>query len=161
MIVPGEVIGTIRPDGGRDMQFHASAGTAFAVYTLALDVPAASPPEIISSTIDRNPITVAKPTGTRGCTDRNECRNTTDISFTVTTTGLDATQDSVILQYQLHDGTFEEVPLTPVSGVWRVVTAERSTKFLVGASRAFRFTAIRSADGGTDAATVIRSVVSA
>ena len=158
VIGPGEVIGTIRRDGRRDMEFRASAGPLVAVYTLALEIAAASPPEIISATIDRNPITVAKPTGMRGCTDRNQCHNTTDITFTVTATGLDATQDSVILQYQLNDGTFEEVPLTPVLGVWRFVTPQRSTKFLVGAARAFRFTVIRSADGATSAATVIRSV---
>lgn len=160
-IVPGEVLGTIRPDGRREMQFQASAGTLVAVYTLALQVAAASPPEIISATIDRNPIAVAEPTGSRGCADRNQCQNTTPVTFTVTTTGVDATQDSVILQYQLDDGTFAEVPLTPVSGGWRLIVGERTTRFLVGASRAFRFTVIRSADGATDGATVLRDVVRA
>lgn len=159
-IAPGELIGAIRPDGRREMQFHASVGTLAAVYTLALQRTAASPPAIVSAAIDRNPITVAVPTGTHGCSERNQCQNTSDVTFTVTATGLDATQDSVILQYQLSDGTFEEMPLAPVSGVWRLVTDERTTKFLVGASRPFRFTAIRSADGATDAATVLRTVVS-
>ncbi|MDQ4069527.1 MAG: type II secretion system GspH family protein [Actinomycetota bacterium] len=160
-IVPGEVIGVVRPDGRREMQFRASVGPVVAVYTLALQVIATNPPEITSATIDRNPITVAKPTGTHSCTDRDQCRNTTDVTFTVTATGLDATQDSVILQYQLNDGTFEEMPLTPVSGLWRFTAPQRTTKFLTGASRAFRFTAIRSADGATDTATVVRGVVSA
>jgi prepilin-type N-terminal cleavage/methylation domain-containing protein len=160
-IAPGEVIGTITPAGRREMQFQASAGSRVAVYTLALQVAAASPPAIISATIDRNPITVAKPTGIVGCAGRNQCRNTTAITFTVSAAGLDATQDSIVLQYQLNDGTFEEVPLAPASGVWRLITPERTTKFLVGSSRAFRFTAIRSSDGATGTATVLRTVVSA
>lgn len=158
-IVPSELAGIRTPDGRMEMQFQASAGTLVAAYTLALQVPAASPPVLTSATIDRNLVSVAEATGARACTERNQCQNTTSVTFTVTTTGVDPTQDSVILQYQLFDGTFQEVPLAPVSGGWRLTVAQKTTKFLVGTSRAFRFTAIRSADGATSAATVLRDVV--
>jgi hypothetical protein len=123
-------------------------------------VAATNPPVITAATIDRSSITVARrPNTPRSCADRNQCQNTTEVIFTATVDGLDATQDSVILQYQLHDGTFEEVPLAPVSGQWRLTIRSRTTKFLVGTARAFRFTAIRSADGATAATTVRRDVV--
>ena len=158
-LLPADVIGVVRPDGRREMHFQISVGGLVAVYTLALQVAAASPPAITAATIDRNPITVAAaPTGIRTCAARNQCENTTAVTFTVTPTGLDATQDSVILQYQLYDGTFQEVALAPVSGQWRLTVGRSTTKFLVGATRQFRFTAIRSADGATATTTVVRAV---
>ena len=75
---------------------------------------AISPPALTGATIDHTPVAVARSTAGRTWADRNQCQNTSDVTFTVTTTGLDPAQDSVIRQYQLHDGTFQEVPLTPV-----------------------------------------------
>lgn len=155
-----QVLAAIGAGGRGEVRFDVSAGSLTAVYTLSVSVAAASSPIITTATIDRNPITVAKPAGGRTCADRNQCQNTTDVAFTVTVEGLDATQDSVILQYQLHDGSFQEVPLTPVSGQWNLTIRAKTTKFLVGTARSFRFTAIRSADGATAATTVARNVVS-
>jgi len=154
-----QINGAMGADGRGEIEFTVSAGTLKAVYTLALQVTASSPPAITGATIDRNPVTVAKPAAGRTCDDRNQCQNTTDVTFTVTATGLDATQDSVILQYQLSDGTFQEVPLTPVGGEWRLTVRQRTVKFLAGTARAFRFSAVRTADGATAATTVQRDVV--
>ena len=155
----GQLLATIGADGRGEMRFDVSAGSLVAVYTLAVQGAAASPPAI-TATIDRNPITVAKPVGTKTCAAVNQCQNTNEVTFTVTSTGLDPAQDSVVLQYQLHDGTFQEVPLTPgVSGQWVLALRQKTTKLLVGTNRAFRFTAIRSADGATASATVLRDVV--
>ncbi|MBW3557684.1 MAG: prepilin-type N-terminal cleavage/methylation domain-containing protein [Actinobacteria bacterium] len=161
-IAKEQVLAAIGADGRGEVRFDVSAGTLAAVYTLSVNVAAASPPVITTATIDRSPVTVAKPATGRTCADRNQCQNTTDVVFTVTVDGLDATQDSVILQYQLHDGSFQEVPLAPttVSGQWQLTVRARTTKFLVGTARSFRFTAIRSADGATAATAVARDVVS-
>ncbi|MBW3648988.1 MAG: prepilin-type N-terminal cleavage/methylation domain-containing protein [Actinobacteria bacterium] len=159
-IAKEQVLAAIGAGGRGEVRFDVSAGTLTAVYTLSVNVAAASPPVITTATIDRNPVTVARPAANRTCADRNQCQNTTDVVFTVTVGGLDATQDSVIVQYQLHDGTFQEVPLTPVSGQWQLTIRRNTTKFLVGTARSFRFTAIRSADGATAATTVRRDVVS-
>ena len=129
--------------------FTVSAGSVSAIYSLALLAVATDPPVIVGATIDRNPIVVAKTTGGKTCAGTNQCFNTTDVVFSVTTTGLDHTKDSVIVQFQLHDGTFVELPVTPVSGEsghWRLTVRQNSTKFQVGLARAFRFTAIRTAD---------------
>ncbi|MDP9020371.1 MAG: prepilin-type N-terminal cleavage/methylation domain-containing protein [Actinomycetota bacterium] len=160
-IAKEQVLAAIGADGRGEVRFDVSAGTLAAVYTLSVNVAAASPPSITTATIDRNPVTVSAPAGGRTCADRNQCENTTDVVFTVTVGGLDPTQDSVILQYQLHDGSFQEVPLTPtaVSGEWQLTVRSKTTKFLVGTARSFRFTAIRSADGATAAAAVARDVV--
>jgi hypothetical protein len=136
-----------------------AAGTLSAPYTLAVQRAVLSPPAITGATIDRSPITVAKTTGNKSCGDRNQCENLTDVTFTVTATGLDPAQDSVILKFQLQDGTFQEVPLTPVGGQWQIVIRARTTKFLTGTIRPFRFTATRTADGASTSATVQRDVV--
>ncbi len=147
-------------DGRGEVQFDVSAGDLVAAYTLALQVAVANPPVMAAPTIDRSPVTVARPTGQSTCAGRSQCQNTTSVTFTVTVTGLDAAQDSVILQYQLYDGSFQEVPLTPVGDQWRLTVSQRSTKFLTGTARAFRFSAIRSADGATAATAVQRDVIS-
>jgi len=157
-----QVLAAIGADGRGEVQFTVSAGTLVAVYTLALQRAVATPPAITGATIDRNPVTVAKPAAGRTCAAVNQCQNTTEVVFTVTTTGLDSAQDSVVLQYQLYDSTFQEVPLTPVSGVtgqWRLTVRQKTTKFRAGTGRAFRFTAIRSGDGATASTTVLRDVV--
>ncbi len=160
-IARDQINGAMGADGRGEVLFTVSAGTLTAVYTLSLQVAASTPPAITGATIDRIPVTVAKPGAGRTCADRNQCQNTTDVTFTVTATGLDATQDAVILQYQLHDGTFQEVPLTPGNdGGWRLTVRQRTTKFLVGTARAFRFSAVRTADGATATTTVQRDVVS-
>ncbi len=147
--------------GGRgEVQFTVSAGTLSAIHTLAAQAAAISPPAITGAAIDRSPITVARRTGGRSCNDRNQCLNITDIAFTVTVEGLDPAQDSVVLQYQLFDGTFQEVPLAPSAGEWRLTVRQKTTKFLAGTSRPFRFTAIRTADGATASTTLLRDVVS-
>jgi type II secretory pathway pseudopilin PulG len=158
-IAKEQLLARIGTDGRGEVQFRAAAGSLVAVYTLAMQRAAASPPAITSASIDRNPVTVAKRSAGRSCGDRNQCQNTTDVVFTLTTTGLDPTQDSVILQYQLYDGTFREVPLTPAGGQWRLTIRQKTTKFLAGTARGFRFTAIRTADGATAAMTVERDVV--
>ena len=159
-IAKEQILAAIGAGGRGEVRFEVSAGSLAAVYTLSVSVAAASPPVITAATIDRNPVTVARPAGGRTCADRNQCQNTTDVNFAVTVDRLDATQDSVILQYQLHDGSFQEVPLTPVGGQWNLTVRARTTKFLVGTARSFRFTAIRSADGATAATTVAGDVVS-
>lgn len=158
-----QVIAALGSDGRREVRFTASAGSLTAVYDLSAQAAVVSPPVITSAAIDRNPIDVAQATGARSCDERNQCQNTTDVTFTVFVTGLNSLQDSVILQYQLHDSTSVEVPLTPVSGEsghWRLTVRQKTTKFLTGTARAFRFTAIRTADGATKSASVARDVVS-
>lgn len=159
-ITRNEISAAMGADGRGEIEFTVSAGSLAAVYTLSLQVAASSPPAITGATIDRIPVTVAKPTAGRTCADRNQCQNTTDITFTVTATGLEPAEDAVILQYQLRDGTFQEVPLTPVAGEWRLVIRQKTTKFLVGTPRSFRFSAIRTADAATATTTVQRDVVS-
>ncbi len=147
-------------DGRGEIQFTVSAGTLGGIHTLAAQRVAGTPPVVTSAVIDRNPITVALPRIGRTCADRNQCRNTTDVTITVTVDGLDPAQDSVIVQYQLFDATFQEVPLAPSAGQWRVTVLQRTTKFLPGTGRTFRVTAVRTSDGATGAATVQRDVVS-
>ena len=157
------VIAALRGDGQREVKFTVSAGSLTAVYDLAAQTAAISPPVITSAAVDRSPVYVVSPAGGRICDDRNQCQNTTDVTFTAYLTGLDDSQDSVILQYQLHDSTSVEVPLAPVSGGsghWQLTVRQKTTKFLTGTARAFRFTAIRSADGATTSATVTRDVAS-
>ena len=163
-IAKEQLLAEVGADGRGELQFTVSAGALTTVYGLAVQSVATSPPAMSSATIDRSPVTVARPAGGRTCAERNQCQNTVDVTFTVSVDGLDAAQDSVILQYQLYDGTFQEVPLAPVSGVsgqWRLTVRQKTTKFLAGTARAFRFTGVRSADGATTAATVLRDVVSA
>lgn len=157
------VIAALRSDGQREVKFTVSAGSLTSVYDLSAQTAAISPPVITSAAIDRNPVHVARATGNRTCDDRSQCQNTTDVTFILYVSGLDSLQDSVILQYQLHDSTSVEVPLGPVSGEsghWRLTVRQKTTKFLTGTARAFRFTAIRSADGATTSATVTRDVAS-
>jgi len=157
-----QVIGVLAADGLGEMRFNVSAGTLNAVYDLALQRQVAAPPVIQSATIDHNPITVAKPASNKTCASNNQCENTTSLVFTLTTTGLDPAQDSVVLQFQLHDSTFRELPLAPVSlqpGTWRLTVSPKTTKYLTGTGRSFNFTAIRSADGASAGATVLRNVL--
>lgn len=129
--------------------FTVSAGTVSAIYSLTLQGLVTDPPVITTATIDRNPIIVAKATGTKTCAAANQCQNTTEVVVSVNTTGLDQNKDSLIVQFQLHDSTYVELPLTPVSGEsghWRLSVRQNTTKFQSGLSRAFRFTAIRTAD---------------
>ena len=157
-IAKEQVLGALSAAGHGEVRFTVSAGSLTSVYSLALQIPATNPPAITSAAIDRNPITVAKPGGGRTCADRNQCQNTTDVTASLTVDALDPAQDTVILQYQLYDGTFQEVPLAPSGGQWVLTVRQKTTKFLTGAARAFRFTAIRSADGATTAITVLRDV---
>ena len=159
-IAKEQVRGALAADGSGEVQFTVSAGAAQTVYTLALQRVAASPPAVTGATIDRSPITVANMTRGKTCGDRNQCQNTTDVVFTVTASGLDPAQDSVIAQYQLQDGTFQEVPLTPSGGQWRLTVRQKTTKFRPGTARSFRVTGIRSADGATASTTILRDVVS-
>lgn len=129
--------------------FTVSAGTLSAIYSLALQAVVADPPAITAATIDRNPIVVAKVTGNKTCAAVNQCQNTTDVIFDVNTAGVDSAKDSVIVQFQLYDSTFVELPLAPVSGEsghWRLTVRMKSTKFQSGLNRAFRVTATRTAD---------------
>ncbi len=146
------------PDGRGRLEFTLSAGTLTSAYTLAAQRVAVNPPLITAATIDRNPIRVAAASIGRTCADANQCRNITDVLFTVSVAGLNPAEDSVILQYQLYDGTFQEVPLTPVGTEWRVTIRQNTTRFRTSLTGAFRFTAIRSADGATASATVLRIV---
>jgi hypothetical protein len=159
-ITRDQLVAAMGSDGRGEIHFTVSAGSLAAVYTLGLQKAVSSPPLITGATIDRNPVTVAKAATGRSCDDRNQCQNTTDVTFAVTATGLDAAQDSVVLQYQLRDGTFQEVPLSPVGVQWRLTVRQRTTKFSAGTARAFRFSAIRTADGATAGTSVQRDVVS-
>lgn len=160
-VARAQLRGAIGTDGRGELAFRVSAGSLVAAYTLALQRAVANPPVVTGASIDRNPVTVAKPSTGRTCQDRTQCQNTTDVLFTLTTTGLDpARGDSVILQYQLFDGTFQEVPLTPAGvGQWRLTIRQKTTKFYAGTARRFSFTAIRTDDGATASVTVERDVV--
>lgn len=157
-IARNRVRAAIGADGQGEMEFAVAAGDLTAVYTLAVQTVVADPPVITGATIE--PITVARPTGNRTCADRNQCQNKGDVTFSVTVVGLDPAQDSVIVQYQLHDGSYQEQPLTPsVGGPWMLTVGNRTTKFLVGTARPFRFSAIRTADGAVAASTVLHNVI--
>ena len=157
--IPADQIrATLNLDGRGELEFNVSAGSLTTVAGLSLQRAVQAPPVITAATIDRNPISVAAPTGRRTCNDRNQCQNTTDVTFTVTVDGLDPGQDSVTLQYQLVDGTFQELPLAPSAGRWTVTVRERTTKFRPGVNRVFRFSALRSRDGATAATAVEREV---
>lgn len=159
VIAKEQLRAAVGADGRGDVRFTVSAGDLSAVYGLSTQVTATSAPVITAAAIDRTPIVVGAPSGGRSCEQRKQCENTTDVTFTLSATGLDPSQDYVIMQYQLFDGTFQELPLAPSSGVWRATVRQNSTKFLAGTARSFRFTAIRSADGATAATTVSRDVV--
>lgn len=134
------------------VMFTASAGALSSIYSLSLLGLVPDPPVVTGATIDRNPVFVATPTGNKTCAAANQCQNTTDVVFNVTTTGLDQTKDSVIVQFQLQDSTFVELPLTPVSGQsgrWRLTVRQKSTRFRAGVARSFHFTATRTADSAT------------
>ena len=157
-IARNRVRAAIGADGQGEMRFDVAAGDLTAVYTLAVQTVVANPPVITGAAI--GPVTVTRPTGNRTCADRNQCQNTGDVTFSVTVMGLDPAQDSVIVQYQLHDGSFQEQPLTPsVGGLWMLTVGNRTTKFLVGTIRPFRFSAIRTADGAVAASTVLHNVI--
>ena len=161
-IPKAQVLGALAADGLGELTFNVSAGTLNAVYDLALQRQVLFPPVIVLATIDRNPVTVAKPAKSKTCAANNQCENTTAVVFNLTATGLDPAQDSVVLQFELYDNTFQEVPLAPVSllpGSWRLTIGAKTTKFLAGSARAFRFTAIRSGDGASAGTTVLRNVV--
>ena len=146
------------PDGRGRLEFTLSAGTLTSAYTLAAQRVAVNPPLITAATIDRNPIRVAAPSIGRTCADANQCQNITDVLFTVSVAGLNPAEDSVILQYQLYDGTFQEVPLSPVGTEWRLTIRQHTTRFRTSLTGAFSFTAIRSSDGATAGVTVVRTV---
>lgn len=161
--IPKELVSAaLDPTGGGEVEFTVAAGGLTAVYTLAVQRVAADPPVITGATINRDPIVVARPSGGRTCANNNQCQNTSEITLTVSATGLDPAQDSVIVQYQLHDGTFQELPFTPpavAGGQWALTVRARTTKFMVGTNRSFRFSAIRTSDGAAASFTVVRSVV--
>ena len=160
--IPGSDITAAIVGGQGEVGFTVSAGTLVARYTLAVQSAAAVPPAITAAAIDRSPVTVARPSGGRTCADRNQCQNTSAVTFTATAANLDPAQDAIIVQYQLFDGTFVEAPLTPpavAGGQWALTVGQRTTKFLPGTARAFRFSAIRSSDGASASATVTRDVV--
>lgn len=162
-IPKAQILAGMGTDGGGEIGFTVTAGGLTAVYTLAVQAVVLDPPVITGATIDRNPIVVARPpTGNRTCASNNQCQNTADVSFSVAVDGFDPAQDSVIVQYQLYDGSFQELPFTPpavTGGPWLLTVRTRTTKFLVGTARPFRFSAIRTADGAVASFTVERSVV--
>ena len=150
--------------GQGEVEFTVAAGDLSAVYTLAAQAAPETPPTISGATIVPNPIVVARPTGRRTCADTNQCQNTTGVTFTVSATGLDPAQDSIIVQYQLHDGTFQELPFTPpgvAGGPWLLTVRQKTTKFLTGIGRPFRVSAIRTSDDATATITVLRDVITA
>ncbi len=161
-IPKAQVLGTLAADGVGELAFNVSAGTLNAAYDLALQKQVLLPPVIVTATIDRNPVNVAKPSKSKTCAANNQCKNTTGIVFNLTAIGLNPAQDSVVLQFELYDHTFQEVPLAPVTlvpGSWRLTLGASTTKFLAGSARSFRFTTIRSGDGASAGITVLRNVV--
>ena len=160
LIPHDRVRAALGPDGKGSVTFTVTAGNLSTLYTLAVQKSVLIPPVIVTATIDRIPVTVAKVTTGKTCANSNQCQNTTDVVFTVTATGLTASLgDSIILQFQLYDGSFQELPLTPSGWSWVLTIRQKTTKFLVGADRPFRFTAIRASDSGTASRTVLDSVV--
>lgn len=158
--IPKEQVTAALVDGAGEVPFTVSVGGLTAFFTLAVQQATTNPPAVTVASIDRNPILIGPPGSGPTCANRNRCENTVDVTFAVTVTGLDPTQDAVIVQYQLFDGTFVEVPLAPNADRWELTVPARTTKFLTGSARAFRFTAIRTADGAAATTTVSRDVVS-
>ena len=146
-------------DGRGLVTFTVTARNLVVLHTLAVQVAVSHPPQITAAVIDRAPIAVSAPSTGKTCADNNQCLNKTDVVFTATVANLDSAQDTVILQYQLYDGSSQELPLTPSGGVWVLTVRQRTMKFLVGTGRPFRFTAIRGSDGATAASTVLANVV--
>lgn len=158
-IDPSRLTRTVAVGETADLDFTFTVDDLSTSTSLTLQRPADTPPTITDATISQNPITVSEPAPGRTCDARNQCENTEDITFTLTVDGLDAAEDAALLQYQLYDGTFEEVPLTHVSGnEWQVTARRGTTKFLPGTDRLFRFNAVRSADGATATTTITRDV---
>lgn len=159
--IPAEQMRALLDGGVGEIEFTVTAGTLTARYALAIQEHVAAAPTITAATISAQPIIVSSPAVGRTCADRNQCENTTDVVFEVAVDGLDPTQDSVVLQFQLFDGSFQEEPLAFVEaeGVWRTTVTRKTTKFLTGTNRAFRFTAIRSADSATTGHTELRDVM--
>lgn len=148
-------------DGEGEIDFSVQADDLTTRFTLAVREPAETPPAIVDAAISEHPITVASPAPGRNCADRNQCENTADAVMSVEVEGLDAAEDSVVLQYQLFDGTFQELPLTPdgTDTAWSTTVRRNTTKFMTGSDRPFRFIAIRSEDGATTGETLLRDVV--
>lgn len=159
-IDPSKLTRTVAVGETADLDFTFTVDGLSTSTSLTLQRAADSPPTITGATISQSPVTVSEPVPGRTCDARNQCENTQDVAFTLTVDGLDPTEDAVLLQYQLYDGTFEELPLTHLSGnEWRVTVRRGTTKFLPGTARPFRFSAVRSADGATATTTVERDVV--
>lgn len=161
-IPKAQILGALAVGGLGELTFNVSAGSSSATYDLALQRQVLVPPVILLATIDHSPVTVKKADHSKTCAANNQCENTTAVVFNLTAIGLDPAQDSVVLQFELHDNTFQEMPLAPVTllpGSWRLTVGARTSKFLVGSARAFRFTAIRSGDGASAGTTVLRNVV--
>ena len=146
-------------EGRGTVTFTVTAPNLVVLYTLAVQVAVPNPPVISAAAIDRVPITVSAPGTGKTCADNNQCLNKTDVVFTATIANLNPAEDTVVLQYQLYDGSSQELPLTPSGGRWVLTVRQRSMKFLVGTGRPFRFTAIRGSDGATAASTVQANVV--
>lgn len=157
---PSRLTRTVAVGETADLDFTFTVDDLSASTSLTLQRPAETPPTVTDATVSQSPVTVAEPAPGRTCDARNQCENTEDVTFTLTVDGLDPAEDAATLQYQLSDGTFEEVPLTHVSGnEWQVTARRGTTKFLAGTDRLFRFSAVRSADGATASTTVARDVV--
>lgn len=159
-IDPSKLTRTLAVGETADLDFTFTVDDLSTSTSLTLQRPADSPPTVTDAAISQSPVTVAEPVPGRTCDARNQCENTEDVTFTLTVDGLDPAEDAALLQYQLYDGTFEEVPLTHVSGnEWQVTVRRGTTKFLRGTDRPFRFSAVRSADGATATTTVVVDVV--
>lgn len=158
-IDPARLTRTVAEGETADLDFTFTVDGLSTSTSLTLQRPAPTPPTITGATIDRNPITVSGPAPGRTCEARNQCENTENVAFVITVDGLDPVEDAVLLQYQLYDGTFEELPLAHVTGTeWQVTVRRGTTKFLPGTARPFRFSAVRSADGATATTTLERDV---
>ncbi|MDQ3895638.1 MAG: prepilin-type N-terminal cleavage/methylation domain-containing protein [Actinomycetota bacterium] len=159
VIARDRIRAAVTADGRGAVTFTVTAQNLVVLYTLAVQVAVPTPPAITAATIDRSPITVDSPAKGKTCADSNQCQNTTDVTFTATVANLSPAQDRVILQYQLYDGSSQELPLTPSGDRWVLTVRQKTMEFMVGTERRFRFTAIRGADGATAASTVLANVV--
>ena len=146
-----------------NIDFTAAAGGLTALATLeVVNGTIVNPPAFTTDPTISQPIVTVENDG--NCNGTNKCRNTVDLTLTASVTNLDSladTVDAVFVKYQLDDGTFQEVALSPSGfndGLWELVIPARTVKFKIGPAQDFTFTARRDADGAFVAKTVTRSV---
>jgi Tfp pilus assembly protein PilV len=135
------------------MTFTVTGGALSTSYSLKLEPRLPNPPVIGAPTVSPSPIPVKREQGQ--CNQPTKCTNTQAVTITVDVTQLTETLDSadaVRVKFLLWDGTQQEVSLVrSLTNFqrWSVTFPRDSTKFMIGESQPFIFTAKRVSDGAT------------